>query len=68
MREILFKAKRIDNGEWVEGYYYSYETLECMGKNDEYHYILKPGFADWSMPRPVDFYEIDPTPFANLLV
>ena len=21
-REILFKAKRIDNGEWVEGYYY----------------------------------------------
>lgn len=21
MRQILFKAKRIDNGEWVEGYY-----------------------------------------------
>lgn len=21
MREILFKAKRIDNGEWVEGTY-----------------------------------------------
>ena len=21
MRKILFKAKRIDNGEWVEGYY-----------------------------------------------
>lgn len=21
MREILFRAKRIDNGEWVEGYY-----------------------------------------------
>ena len=21
MREILFKAKRIDNGEWVDGYY-----------------------------------------------
>lgn len=20
MREILFKAKRIDNGKWVEGY------------------------------------------------
>lgn len=27
MREILFKAKRIDNGEWVEGYY-----TECNGK------------------------------------
>lgn len=21
MREILFKAKRVDNGEWIEGYY-----------------------------------------------
>ena len=27
MREILFKAKRKDNGEWVEGYY-----TECNGK------------------------------------
>ncbi len=27
MREFLFKAKRIDNGEWVEGYY-----TECNGK------------------------------------
>ena len=27
MREILFKAKRIDNDEWVEGYY-----TECNGK------------------------------------
>lgn len=23
MREILFRAKRIDNGEWVEGYVFS---------------------------------------------
>ena len=27
MREILFKAKRKDNGEWVEGYY-----TECRGE------------------------------------
>lgn len=28
MREILFKAKRLDNGEWVEGYLYRpYENL-----------------------------------------
>lgn len=27
MREILFKAKRIDNGEWVKGCY-----TECNGK------------------------------------
>lgn len=27
MREILFKAKRIDNGEWVEG---SFVKAECL--------------------------------------
>lgn len=27
MRKILFKAKRIDNGEWVEGHY-----TECRGE------------------------------------
>lgn len=31
MREILFRGKRMDNGEWVEGYYVP------IGK---YHYIL----------------------------
>lgn len=31
MREILFRGKRIDNGEWAEGYYVP------IG---EYHYIL----------------------------
>ena len=30
-REILFKAKRVDNGEWVEGYY-----VFCRKR----HYIL----------------------------
>ena len=34
-REILFKAKRVDNGEWVEGYYvYLVE--------DDAHYISYP--------------------------
>lgn len=28
MREILFKAKRIDNGEWVEGYYVYVDYLD----------------------------------------
>lgn len=32
MREILFKAKRIDNGEWVEGFYVNYRNV--------IHYIL----------------------------
>ena len=32
MREILFKAKRIDNGEWVEGYYLR-DQYHIGGKN-----------------------------------
>lgn len=35
MREILFIAKRKDNGEWVEGYY---RRIPCMGMLE--HYIM----------------------------
>ena len=34
-REILFKAKRKDNGKWVEGYY---RRIPCMGMLE--HYIM----------------------------
>ena len=36
MREILFRAKRIDNGEWVEGYYQ--KRYDEIGR--ERHYIF----------------------------
>ena len=35
MREIIFKAKRKDNGEWVEGYYLNIAKINhfiCTGK------------------------------------
>lgn len=39
MREILFKAKRLDNGDWVEGFYC------CIGPvGQEKHYII-PTYA-----------------------
>jgi uncharacterized phage protein (TIGR01671 family) len=31
MREILFKGKRVDNGEWIEGYYYYPVIAPIMG-------------------------------------
>ena len=37
MREILFRGKRIDNGEWVEGNFCAVEKLDCSG--DEYFII-----------------------------
>lgn len=35
MREIIFRGKSVDNGEWVEGYY----VCDTTGKNT-HHYIF----------------------------
>ena len=34
MREILFRGKRTDNGEWVEGYYIHHPTAVCIGESN----------------------------------
>lgn len=66
MREILFKAKRLDNGEWVEGYYiYHIKRTICplgdsVKPEDEQHVIMQDGFSDWNMPRNTVVYEINP--------
>lgn len=39
MKEILFKGKRVDNGEWVYGYYVEAEKLDKSGT--EYFIIEK---------------------------
>lgn len=59
MREILFRAKRIDNGEWVSGYYvYDYAHNA--------HFIFKNQFVcpNCINDRRIDYsvcdYEIDP--------
>ena len=65
-REILFKAKRKDNGEWGEGYYiYHIKRTICpfgdsVKPEDEQHVIMQDGFSDWNMPRDTVVYEIDP--------
>ena len=33
MREILFRGKRVDNGEWVVGYYVKGSTRHCIIKS-----------------------------------
>ena len=40
-REILFRAKRIDNGKWVEGYYLYYKPLMISPLiSDEYRHCI----------------------------
>ena len=67
MREILFRGKRLDNGEWAEGYLYEHEPalVGIVSENDvpepSKWFIARTGFADWNMPRPVEFVEVAPS-------
>ena len=48
MREILFRGKRIDGGEWVEGHYHfsNWYLPPSMEIVDTTHYILQIGNGD----------------------
>ena len=63
MREILFRGKRIDNGEWVEGAYCKRDTVKvCLSSDDpkSKHLIIVDGFCDWGFEPPLNAYEVDP--------
>ena len=51
MREILFKAKRKDNGEWIEGYYQ--KRYDLLG-NEEHLIFHADSYNVW------EYAEIDP--------
>ena len=54
MKEILFKAKRIDNGEWVEGsvitrkYFNTDEVFETFIVTDAYEQLGVRGYGTTS--------------------
>lgn len=65
-REILFKAKRIDNGEWIEGCLYTVKGItEIKGKQihlNEY-YILTPElpyYAGWNLSDTFSYKKVIP--------
>lgn len=51
MREILFKAKRKENGRWVEGYYQ--KRYDLLG-NEEHFIFTTSSYTAW------EYAEIDP--------
>lgn len=65
-REILFRGKRMDNGEWVDGFLYEHEPpfVGIVSENDvpdpSRWFILRTGFADWNLTRPIEFIEVTP--------
>jgi uncharacterized phage protein (TIGR01671 family) len=66
-REILFRGKRIDNSQWIEGGFFKHlnRTLCAMGdceKPEDIDYlILKSGFSDWNMPKPLEAHPVIPS-------
>lgn len=61
MREILFKAKRLDNGEWFEGVPVDVTPLVCFAsdKAEQEVVMARAGFADWGMPRGMEYTKVD---------
>ena len=58
MREILFKAKRKDNGEWIEGYYYKRVHVDkIVDAIEKYNGTIDS----------IEYYEIDPNTLCQLV-
>lgn len=61
MREILFKAKRIDNGEWTEGYYAERNGKTFIGIDIS---IYGDIFEVFCTPV-IRWFEVDPKTFCQ---
>lgn len=58
MREILFRGKRLDNGEWVEGYY---AKANHIISEKEVHVIFHTDLTLFPHSEFSSYEEVDPT-------
>lgn len=58
MREIKFRGKRTDNGEWVEGFYF------CMVHEDgrHVHHFIMPIGSDLNTGTPIEKIQVEVEP------
>ena len=62
MKEILFRGKRIDNGEWIEGYYAVQSNHACFAHELKYtHFIFKDICLDFNLGGLQEFEVIPET-------
>lgn len=55
----LSKAKRLDNGEWVQGYYV--KGLDVFTNCEEAHIIFEPNTMFYSSGETDGWYKVDPS-------
>lgn len=50
VREILFRGKRLDTGEWIEGYYAKQSNHACFAHELKHqHFIFEDVFLDFNL-------------------
>lgn len=67
MREILFRGKCVDTGNWYEGYYmHLHKTTYCVQEDyerfpgNDIHQIVFERMTDWGLPNQHYRVDVDP--------